>query len=163
MFFGQQWHLSPRKKGFQMDIESRFRPLRLPATSLTLLLLMCILPAAAHAQGRPTSILVLHQAAGDSAGLDLFVSGLRAQMERESAAPVFIYEEALDRYEGATDRSQGKNNPSHLAAHLNLLGTKYRNRKIDVIVPVGPDFLIFSEKYKEMFAPQAKIVYLAES
>src|SRR4051794_35152120 len=137
-----------------MDPVSRFLRCDRPAALLTLLFLVCILPAVARAQGQPTSILILHRATGDSAGFNLFINGLRAEMERESASPVFIYEEALDRYEGATDRSEGKNNPSHLAAHLNLLGAKYKNRKIDVIVPLGPDFLNFSEKYREMYAPQ---------
>src|SRR4051794_20603779 len=132
-----------------MDPVSRFIRYDWRGAVLTLLFLVCILPAVARAQGRPTSILILHRAAGDSAGFNLFINGLRAEMERESASPVFIYEEELDRYEGATDRSEGKDNPSHLAAHLNLLGAKYRNRKIDVIVSLGSDFLKFSEKYKE--------------
>src|SRR6185369_16650083 len=144
-----------------MDLVATFHDRDRQSALLKLFLLLCVFPAFAHAQGHPTSVLILHEGAGDSAGFNLFINGLRAEMERESDSPVFVYEEALDRYERITDRSPGKDNPSHVAAHLNLLGTKYRTRKIDVIVPLGSDLLDFSEQYKEKFAPQAKIVYFA--
>src|SRR3954471_18907727 len=149
------------EKSTQMDAVSRSHPFKRSVPVLTLLFLVCILPAVARPQGRPTSILILHRELGDSAGFNLYINGLRTEMERESASPAFVYEEGLDRYEGATDRSLGKDNPFHVASHLNLLGTKYRNRKIDVIVPVGSELLNFSERYRQMYAPQAKIVYFA--
>jgi len=144
-----------------MDGVARFHHRDRPAAVLTLLFLVSILPAVARAQGPPTSILILHRELGDSAAFNLYINGLRTEMERESASPAFVYQEGLDRYEGATDRSLGKDNPFHVASHLNLLGTKYKNRKIDVIVPVGSELLDFAEKYKETFAPQAKVVYFA--
>ena len=131
------------------------------AAALAFLLLACILPSVAGAQGRPTSILILHQAAGDSAGFNLFINGLRIEMERENHSPVFVYDEALDRYEAATERSSARPNDVHMDAHLNLLSEKYKHRAIDVIVPLGSDLLEFSQEYKEKFARQAKIVYLA--
>jgi signal transduction histidine kinase len=144
-----------------MDLVATFHDRDRQSALLKLFLLLCVFPAFAHAQGHPTSVLILHEGAGDSAGFNLFINGLRAELERESSSPVFVYEEALDRYEGNTDRSPGKDNPAHVAAHLNLLGTKYRTRKIDVIVPLGSDFLDFAEKYKETFAPHARVVYFA--
>src|SRR3954471_336120 len=149
------------EKSTQMDVVSRSHPFNRSVPALALLFLVCILPAVARAQGRPTSILILHRELGDSAAFNLYINGLRTEMERESASPAFVYEEGLDRYEGATDRSFGKDNPFHVASHLNLLGTKYKARKIDVIVPVGSELLDFAEKYKETFAPQAKMVYFA--
>src|SRR3954453_16841790 len=72
-------------------IASRVR-IRTHRLGFALLFLACIVPTIANGQGHPTSILIMHEGAGDSAGFNLFVSGLRAELERQSTSPVFIYE-----------------------------------------------------------------------
>src|SRR3954462_5749112 len=100
---GQNGAPPGREESPQIDHVSRSR--RDVLAGVLTLFLLVLLPALARAQEQPTSILILHEAAGDSAGFNLFVNRLRAEMERESASSVFVYEEGMDRYEGATDRS----------------------------------------------------------
>src|SRR3954452_10141447 len=104
-----------------MGAVSIFRHRNQRAAALKIIFLIFILPALAGAQGRPTSVLIFHQESGDSAGSNLFINGLRSELERESASPVFVYEEVMDRYEGTTDRSPAKPNDPHSEGHLNLL------------------------------------------
>src|SRR4051812_25299702 len=130
-----------------------YRTLRFPLFAFFLLSSICVAAKDAQAPSS-TNILVLFYGERDSLGYNRYLNGLRAQLETGTKSPVYIYEETFDQGWKSDD-------PHHLQSMRRLLIDKYKDRNIQVIVPIGNYPLRFLEANKQSFAPQAKVVYFA--
>ncbi len=109
-------------------------------TALLAALLVAIVPAAPRA-GPPVpaeprrTVVVLHSISQEVAGLRELAVALTDGLQRGSPDPLDIYSEytGLDRFSGT----------AYEDALLALYREKYRNRKVDLLVVVGPDALDF--------------------
>jgi hypothetical protein len=101
---------------------------------------------------RGRSVLMLFAGDKDSPALARFQVGLRARMEQELKAPVWIYDESFD--EGWLGHS-----PSYERTMEGFLRAKYAKRGIDIVVPVGDYPLQFMQR-KRQTLPEAKLIYL---
>ena len=122
-------------------------------TALLAALLVAIVPAApragppAPAESRRT-VVVLYSIAQDFAGLHELAVALTDGLQKGSTIPLDIYGEytGLDRFTGT----------AYEDALLALYGEKYGNRKVDLLVVVGPDALDFV--IKRNFLPGVPVV-----
>ena len=89
----------------------------------------------------------------DSPALVLFQNGLRARMEQELNAPVWIYEESFDEAWLGHSRSYDRTMES-------FLRDKYAKRGIDVIVPVGDYPLKYVQSRRKTLFSDAKLMYV---
>jgi PAS domain S-box-containing protein len=116
-------------------------------------LLVAIVPAAPRA-GPPASaesrrtVVVLHSISQEVAGLRELAVALTDGLQRGSPDPLDFYSEytGLDRFSGTPYED----------ALLALYREKYRNRKVDLLVVVGPDALDFVTKRN--FLPGVPVV-----
>src|SRR6476660_8886345 len=79
---------------------------------------------------QPVKLLMLFYGDKDSPAFTVFQNGLRARMEQELNAPVWIYEESFDEAWLGHSRSYERTMES-------FLRDKYAKRGIDVVVPIG--------------------------
>ncbi len=122
-------------------------------TALLAALLLAIAPAAPLAE-RPApaasrrTVVVLHSISQEVAGLHELSVALTDGLQRGSPDPLDIYSEytGLDRFSGT----------AYEDALLALYREKYRNRKVDLLVVVGPDALEFVTK--RAFLPGVPVV-----
>ena len=122
-------------------------------TALLAALLVAIAPAAPRAE-RPApaasrrTVVVLHSISQEVAGLHELSVALTDGLQRGSPDPLDIYSEytGLDRFSGT----------AYEDALLALYREKYRNRKVDLLVVVGPDALDFVTKRN--FLPGVPVV-----
>ena len=141
-------------------MESRFRGRLLwqshSSRSLTLLLCFLLLVAAPSfcaAPARPLKVLILFAGDQDNPALARFQVGLRARIEQELNAPVWIYDESFD--EGWLGHS-----PSYERALERFLREKYAKRGIDIVVPVGDYPLQYVQRKRQTLLPDAKLIYV---
>lgn len=100
--------------------------------------------AGAQSRGHPARVLVLYQQQAETQPMLDFTQRLRAELRGELAAPVELYQEALD-----FDRAAGREHSVPLTGYL---VDKYRGLGIDVVVPVGGRALKFAtEQLREAF------------
>ncbi len=124
-----------------------------PSTALLAALLVAIAPAVPRAE-RPAAaetrrtVVVLHSISQEVAGLHELSVALTDGLQRGSPEPLDIYSEytGLDRFSGT----------AYEDALLALYREKYRKRKVDLLVVVGPNALDFVTKRN--FLPGVPVV-----
>jgi len=107
--------------------------------------------ATAQRAARPTRVLVIYQQQAETQPMLEFAQRLRITVTRELGGPVEFYQEALD-----FDRFTGLEQSSPLA---NYLADKYRQFRVDVVVPVGGRALKFAVDQLGRGLPNVPIVF----
>ena len=151
MAFPIQPRILPRRR--QGIHASRCSRLGLRRTVLLSVLLLVAVPSFSAPPPKPVKVLVLYFADKDSPGVNMFlVVALRARMEHELNAPVWIYEESFDEgwlgYDPAYERT--------LEAFLQH---KYAQRGIDILMTMGGHPLDYVQKRRKTLLPGAKLLY----
>jgi PAS domain S-box-containing protein len=125
-------------------------------------LLLCVLilvaaPSFCAGPPRPVEqalkLLMLFNGDKDSPAFTVFQNGLRARMEQELNAPVWIYEESFDEAWLGQSRSYERTMES-------FLRDKYAKRGIDVVVPIGEYPLKYVQGRRKTLFPASKLMYV---
>jgi len=111
------------------------RPGRFRLGMLLGLLLACTFAWAAPGHPRRT-VVILHSIPPEAPGLHELTTAILGRLQKGSPIPVDVYNEytGLDRFGGATYES----------SLLTLYKEKYGQRKVDLLIPVGPAALDFA-------------------
>jgi PAS domain S-box-containing protein len=89
----------------------------------------------------------------DSPAFTAFQNGLRARMEQELNAPIWIYDESFDEAWLGHSRSYERTMES-------FLRDKYAKRGIDVVVPIGDYPLKYMQSRRKTLFPASKLMYV---
>lgn len=126
------------------------RPIRGAVAALAFLCVACPATSATD-ESKNSRVLVVYQ---DSSVLKATVelaAGLSEGLAEFSPRRVDLYAEYLDATRFSDDEDSQRS--------AEYLRSKYENRQIDILVPLGPESLQFVLKHRELFAPAAKVVF----
>jgi signal transduction histidine kinase len=118
------------------------------AAPIVLAALLCVLASTPRADS--TSVLVLYSEGGLSPASADFTAGLRDSL---ASASVSVEEQHLDISRFAGD--------AHDAALAEWLTTRYRDRRISVVVPLGVPASVFAGRYAPEIWPESRLVHAA--
>lgn len=100
----------------------------------------------------PARVLILDSFGRDIAPFNAAVSSFRTSLARELGEPVDIYEASLDAARFAE--------PENEVPFVEFLRSRFENRQLDLVVPVGAPAVKFIAKYRDSLFPRTPIIYM---
>ena len=109
--------------------------------------------AAASAQGLPKRVLILDSFGRDVAPFNAGVATFRTALAREMGEPVDLYEASLD---AARFAEPEKEEPL-----VSFLKSRFEERQLDLVVPVGAPAVRFMARYREALFKDTPVLFMA--
>ncbi len=103
------------------------------------------------ADAEPIRVLLIYEPDGSKASTIEFTEGFHSRLDAPNPTAFEIYSEYLD--------SLRFPEPEHVTRMANLLSAKYRDKKLDVVIVLGPYALSFILDNREKIAPDAPLLF----
>lgn len=127
-------------------------PLRRTPWVVAIALLACAMPEA-HAQATPKRVLILDSFGRDVAPFNVGVAAFRTELARELGEPVDLYEASLDAARFAE--------PEKEEPFVGFLRSRFAERNLDLVVPVGAPAVRFMAKYRDELFRDTPVLFMA--